>query len=234
MQRTPEPELMDSDAQAAAYAHADFEQPHNMYIQLFREAFPGEAVTGRVLDLGCGPADITIRFAGAFPECVIDAVDGAEQMLKYGRDAVAAAGLTRRIQLIHGYLPGTTLPHTAYDAVISNSLLHHLRDALVLWQTVKTHAGPSAPIFIMDLMRPDSIDDARALMEEYAAGEPDVLRQDFFNSLLAAYTVDEVRQQLERTGLDALDVRAASDRHLIVAGRLGPAGVAGSGLRVSS
>ena len=219
MQRTPEPELMDTGEQAAAYAHADFEQPHNMYIQLFRKAFPGEAVTGHVLDLGCGPADITIRFARAFPGCTIDAVDGAEQMLKYGHVAIDEAGLARRIHLIHAYLPGATLPHTAYDAVISNSLLHHLRDPLALWHAVRDHAKVGAPVFIMDLMRPDSVARAGELMEQYAAGEPDILRQDFFNSLLAAYTVDEVRQQLAQTGLNHLDVQAVSDRHLVVAGR---------------
>lgn len=234
MKRTPEPELMDTDAQAAAYAHADFEQPHNMYIQLFRETFSGKAVTGHVLDLGCGPADITIRFARAFPDCTMDAVDGAGQMLKYGRIAVAAAGLAQRIRLIHGHLPGAALPHTAYDAVISNSLLHHLRDPLVLWHAVRAHAKTGAPVFIMDLMRPNSVDRARSLMEEYAGGEPDVLKQDFFNSLLAAYSVEEVRQQLAQTGLDHLNVQAVSDRHLIVSGRLGPAGVSSSGLRVPS
>jgi ubiquinone/menaquinone biosynthesis C-methylase UbiE len=234
MQRIPEPELMDTDAQAAAYAHADFEQPHNMFIQLFREAFPGVAPAGHVLDLGCGPADISIRFVRAFPGCTIDAVDGAAQMLKYGRIAVDEAGLGQRIRLIQAYLPSVTLPRTTYDVVISNSLLHHLREPMVLWNTVEHFAGAGAPVFIMDLMRPDRVDRARELVEEYASGEPDVLRQDFFNSLLAAYTVDEVRQQLEHTGLDHLDVQAASDRHLIISGRLEPVGVSGSGLRVSS
>ncbi len=219
MKRIPEPELMDSDEQAAAYAHADFEQPHSMYILKFREAFPDEDPTGYVLDLGCGPADITIRFAKAFPGCAVHGVDGAAQMLKYGRIAVEAAGLGQRIQLIHGYLPGAALPRKAYDALISNSLLHHLRDAMVLWQTVRATAKVGAPLFIMDLMRPDSVDRARELMEAYADGEPEVLKQDFFNSLLAAYTVDEVRRQLAQAGLDHLDVRAASDRHLIVSGR---------------
>ena len=223
MQRIPEPELMDSDAQADAYAHADFEQPHNMYIQRFKDAFPGEDMAGCVVDLGCGPADISIRFAKAFPRCTIDAMDGAAQMLKYGHRAIDAAGLGQRIRLIHGYLPGTALPREAYDIVISNSLLHHLRDPMVLWHTVTTTARTGAPLFIMDLMRPGSVDRANWLMEEYAGGEPEVLKQDFFNSLLAAYTVDEVRQQLAQAGLVHLDVRAVSDRHLIVSGRARPA-----------
>ena len=36
------------------------------------------------MDLGCGAADISIRFAKAFPNYQIDALDGAEAMLAEG------------------------------------------------------------------------------------------------------------------------------------------------------
>jgi len=219
MQRTPEPELMDSEEQARAYARADFDQPHDMFVALFQARFDEPGMAGHVLDLGCGPADITIRFARAYPACRLHGVDAGPRMLAYGREAVTAAGLGPRIQLIHGHLPGAALPRRLYDAVISNSLLHHLHDPLTLWQAVKNHACPGAPVFIMDLMRPFSREQADALMARYAGGEPPVLREDFFNSLLAAYTVDEVRDQLTAAGLGHLSVEAVSDRHLIVAGR---------------
>lgn len=219
MERVPEPELMDSDEQARAYATADFEQPHNMFVQRFTAAFPGERVTGRVLDLGCGPADITIRFARAYPECVVDGIDGAEAMLRYGRAAVSGAGLAARIRLIQARLPGGRPPHDDYCAVISNSLLHHLDDPLVLWHAVAAHAARGAPVFIMDLLRPPSRERAERLKQKYAAGEPEVLQQDFFNSLLAAYTADEVREQLGVAGLGQLQVEVISDRHLTVSGR---------------
>lgn len=222
MERIPEPELMDEDEQARAYALADFAEPHNRFVELFREAFPNEMIRGRVLDLGCGPADITLRFARAFPPCSIDGVDGAERMLHYGRSAVAQAGLESRVRLIHGYLPGAALPCKHYDAIISNSLLHHLHDSMVLWDAVKAYTRPGAPVFIMDLMRPESRAQAQALVDQYAANEPEVLRHDFFNSLLAAYRTDELAGQLACAGLSHFTVRAASDRHLTISGRLQP------------
>jgi len=72
MQRITEPELMNDEAQARAYAQANFDEPHDMFIQEFKAAFPGTDVSGHILDLGCGPADISIRFAQSFPDCVID------------------------------------------------------------------------------------------------------------------------------------------------------------------
>jgi hypothetical protein len=52
---------------------------------------------------------------------------------------------------------------------------------------------PGAPVLVMDLMRPASPAAAEALVEQYAAGEPEVLRRDFYNSLLAAFEPGEVR-----------------------------------------
>lgn len=221
MKRVPEPELMDDDAQARAYAEAGFEEPHRQFVELFRAQWPVLSLQGRVLDLGCGPADITLRFARAWPGTVIDGIDGAEAMLGYGRERIRRHGLEGRIRLWRARLPDDPLPGHGYDAVISNSLLHHLRDPAVLWEAVKAAARPGAPVFVMDLMRPGSEAQARALVEEHAAGEPEVLRRDFYHSLLAAYRVGEVRDQLAAAGLAGLSVRAVSDRHLVVAGVVG-------------
>jgi len=220
MKRVPEPELMDDAAQAAAYAAADFEKPHARFIELFRAAFPNHDITGEVLDLGCGPADISLRFARAYPRCIVHGLDGAEAMLAEGRARLAREDMTRRVKLSHGYLPGADLPAAAYAAVISNSLLHHMRDPAALWSAAKHAAQPGAPLFIMDLRRPAGRKQAAAVVNEYAAGEPAVLRHDFFRSLLAAYRADEVMAQLGAAGLGGLRVEEVSDRHLLVYGRL--------------
>ena len=219
MKRIFEPDLMEGEEQALAYARADFAEPHNRFVELFREHFPswqGE----RALDLGCGPADITIRFARAFPHCKMTGIDGSLAMLRHGEEAVQSAGLAQRIELLHSYLPDESLPVRKYDAIISNSLLHHLKAPLVLWDTVAMQGGPGMPVFVMDLMRPDSREEAERLTELYSANEPDILRNDFFNSLLAAYRPEEVAEQLAVAGLDQFKIRVVSDRHFIVHGRI--------------
>jgi ubiquinone/menaquinone biosynthesis C-methylase UbiE len=219
MDRIPEPELMNDPAQALAYARADFEQPHNQFIEHFRAHFPAWPGTGHVLDLGCGPGDICRRFARAFPNTYIHGIDAAPAMLHIGREDLRAAQLDQRVELIKGYLPGALLPREHYDAVISNSLLHHLHDPQALWQSVLRHAVPDAPVFVMDLRRPASRDEAAALVDTYAAGEPEVLRMDFHNSLLAAYRVEEIATQLREAGIDWLHLQAFGDRHIIAYGR---------------
>jgi len=220
MQRIPEPELMDEPEQARAYARADFAEPHQAFVERFHRYFPGHRPR-QVLDLGCGAADITIRFARAYPESRPTGVDGAAAMLVFAREAIAQAGLGDRIQLQQARLPETALPRRAFDTVISNSLLHHLHDPQTLWRAVTQYAAPGAAVFIMDLRRPDSRERAGALVDEYAGTEPEILRRDFFNSLLAALRPEEIMEQLAQAGLAPFRAEAVGDRHVIVHGNMG-------------
>jgi ubiquinone/menaquinone biosynthesis C-methylase UbiE len=215
--RIPEPELMDDPEQARAYAEADFSEPHQAFIEHFRRIFPAHSPR-QVIDLGCGPADISIRFSRTCPDAVILGVDGAMAMLDHGNSALAHHGVSGRIELQCRYLPDPELPAGQFDTVISNSLLHHLDDPAVLWQTVRHVAKPGAAVMIMDLMRPASMREAQNLAHRYAADAPPVLQHDFYHSLLAAYRPGEVRQQLDGAGLSHLRVEAVSDRHVLIWG----------------
>ena len=210
---------MEDEAQAIAYARADFDEPHSKFIQLYKQAF-GDDLAGEVVDLGCGTADITVRFARAFPRCRIDGIDGSFNMLQHGHELITSNGLDKQINLIHDYLPDAVSALHHYDAVISNSLLHHLQDPQVLWDTIADCVKSRSPVFVMDLLRPETEQQARQLVTTNAANEPEILQRDFYNSLLAAYTCDEVKQQLARAGLGHLSIDIVSDRHFVVSGYL--------------
>ena len=212
MERVPEPELMADPAQARAYAEADFAEPHDAFVARFAQRYP-EFRAGRVLDMGCGTADVTIRFARAYPDARVEGIDAARAMLDCARAAVAAAQLTHRIELIESRVDPQRVPHAAYDAVICNSLLHHLAEPALLWQTAVAAARPGVPVMVMDLARPRTRGAACALVKQHAEGAPELMRRDFLNSLLAAYTADEVRHQLRAAGLDDFALDVVSDRH---------------------
>lgn len=219
--RVPEPEeLMDESAQARAYADADFSAANALFIDLLEQQLRGE-LSGRLLDLGCGPADIPRQLCQRHPSLQIDALDGAQAMLDLALQALDTDPQTAaRIRLLREYLPCEQLPRKAYRTVVSNSLLHHLADPAVMWNTIAHSAQAGAQILVMDLLRPASELAVEALVESYAIDEPDVLRTDFRNSLFAAYTTTEVAQQLAAAGLQSLKVQVVSDRHLAVTGRL--------------
>lgn len=218
MKRVPEKEVMDDPEGAVAYARADFSGVNQAFVGAFLAAHPA-AARGTVVDLGCGPADIPVRLAQAAPGCRVTAVDASEPMLTLARAAVAKAGLGGRVALVSGYLPGLPLPPASFDAVVSNSLLHQLPDPLAFWGEVKRLARPGGAVFVVDLFRPASEAEARRIVEAAAADADPVLKEDFYNSLLAAFSLEEVAVQLADAGLP-LAPKQTSERHLTVSGVL--------------
>ncbi|MCX8043373.1 MAG: class I SAM-dependent methyltransferase [Desulfobacterota bacterium] len=219
MQRIPEEELMTESAQARAYAAADFDEPHSAFIKLFQEVFGDRLPGSTVIDLGCGPGDITFRFARAYPQCIVHGVDGSDAMLAEARRLLARTpDLAGRVLFIKGMLPDIVPPLPQYDVVISNSLLHHLSDPQVLWKTITCCASPGAAVFVVDLKRPESPAEAQRLTERYCSKEPEILQRDFYNSLCAAFEPSEIRDQLQTAGLNSFIVREISDRHVMIAG----------------
>jgi len=216
MDRVLEPELMDDPEQARVYAETDFSAENQGFVDRFHEYFP-DFSEGRVLDLGCGPADIPIRFARRYPACHVVAVDASAPMIQLGELAVRRAGLGDRVTLRCERFEATARANV-FDAALSNSLLHHLPNPLQFWHKLRRLVRSGAPVLVMDLLRPESPEEAHAIVDRYAAGAPDILRRDFYNSLLAAFTEDEVTTQLARMNLTRLLIDVIDDRHWVVGG----------------
>lgn len=217
MERILEAELMDDEEQARAYAQADFATSNQWFVDQLVADFGAEL--GRVVDLGCGSGDVLLRLAAARPAARITAVDGSAAMVALAGAAVAAAGLAGQIRLVQGYIPGALAGPERYDAVLSKDFLHHLPDPLVLWREVRRLGRPGAAVCIMDLIRPAGQAEARAIVERVAGGEAPILKEDFFNSLCAAFRPAEVEDQLRSCGL-GLAVRQVSERHMLITGWL--------------
>ena len=217
MDRVREAELMDDEAQSIAYANADFSTSNQMFVDGLLRDFPAHLRT--VVDLGCGPADVDIRLARAAPAIGITAVDGSQPMIALAGRAVRDAGLEDRIALLHGVVPGLPLFAHAFDAVLSKDLLHHLPDSSVLWSEISRLGRSGGAVYVMDLVRPATSEAAHRIVDAVAGTEALILRQDFFNSLCAAFTVEEVGGQLRAAGLD-LQVAQVSDRHMLIQGLL--------------
>ncbi len=220
MLRTLERELMLAADQALAYAEADFSETDDRFVQRFRQLF-GPDFAGEIVDLGCGPGNIGLRMAQAFPGCAVTGVDGSLAMLDIARKRAATLrDAAFRVRFVEAVLPTAVLPMHSADAVVSNSLLHHLHEPSVLWLTLRQVAVRRAPVLVVDLRRPETEAEAQRIVDAYALNEPEVLRKDFYHSLLAAFEVDEVKSQLQRVGLHELSVQPVGDRHLEVFGRM--------------
>lgn len=239
MHRTPEPELMNDPHQVEAYADADFSGSDAAFLQRFERLcaeHQWEPKTAELLvDLGCGPGNISERLAWAFPAAQVMGIDAAEAMLAVARrrqravanpsprvlyaqatlESLATDGLVRAQQPA-----GSRAVRGLAVAVLSNSLLHHLHHPQQLWDAIRRIAAPGALVLHRDLRRPETPQAALILREKHLSAAPEVLRRDYLASLHAAFSLDEVRQQLEAAGLEGLQVVSVEDRYLDVVGRL--------------
>ena len=217
MQRTLESEVMDKEENVLAYASADFSSVNQRFVD---DLIKNYSHIKNVLDLGCGPADIPIRLAQALSKVHITAIDASKKMIDSAKQSITKARLNNKIMLLQSSLPGLPFKPKTFDAIISNSILHHLPDPNILWEEVKHLGKGKSVVFIMDLLRPDSPAKAREIVEQYSANEPLILKEDFYNSLLAAFTLDEIKEQLQKADLTNLNAEIISDRHWLVSGVL--------------
>jgi len=232
MQRSVEPELMDDPLQVQAYAQADFRATDqalvDRLVELFGESL-GDGPGPRLVDLGCGPGNISFRLAERFPQTSVLGLDGAAAMLEVAQQELAqrvlgCPGLADRLRFAQVLLGPETLPYGGFTAVVSNSLLHHLHDPQALWRHLRPLAAPGAAIYIKDLRRPATPEAALALQQLHLTSAPAVLQRDYLASLHAAFEPTEVEAQLRVAGLPVgehgLRVAALDDRYLEVWGRL--------------
>jgi trans-aconitate 2-methyltransferase len=220
MRRTPEPELMTGEQQALVYAVADFSASDQALVERLFELFP--AGLGNVLlDLGCGPGNISFLLARHFTAAQVVGVDGSAAMLRLAKQALAAeTALYQRLRFEQCCLPDPGLSG-GYSAVVSNSLLHHLHDPQVLWHALPRLGVSGACVYVKDLRRPASARAAIQIQRRYQGDAPAVLQHDYLASLHAAFTPIEVAQQLEQAGLAGqLQVEPLDDRYLEVWGQL--------------
>jgi ubiquinone/menaquinone biosynthesis C-methylase UbiE len=217
MDRILEPEIMDGEAEAAAYARADFSDSNQAYVVDVVASFPDHLTN--VVDLGCGPGDIAIRLARAAANARITGVDGSAAMLAIAHAALRSAGFQSRVSFLEGRIPEVALPAASFDLVLCKDMLHHLPDPQALWSEVRRLGRPGAAVCVMDLCRPATAAAAHAIVERVSGDEHPLLKTDFYNSLCAAFTVQEVRAQLAAARL-SLVVSQLTERHMGIKGRL--------------
>ena len=219
MERVPEPELMDDVEQVVAYAEADFAAGHASLFQEALDRLPPTLHIRRILDLGCGPGDFSRRLARAFPNAEVIGVDGAPTMLERAASEPDSKGLN--IKWVEALLDSFE-DAKGFDLIFSNSLLHHLHEPEQLWAALKSLGREDGWIHISDLRRPPSRSEAKEMVETYSGDEPEVLKKDFYHSLCAAFTPEEISGQCSAAGLQELHVEAFGDRHVLIYGRLDP------------
>src|SRR5262249_43207112 len=149
-------------AEARDYDSMDHAEVNRRFVEDFLAAISkaqGKWQTAevlKVLDLGTGTAQIPIELCRRSDRVVGVALDAARDMLELAAVSVAAAGLVRRIQLQLGDAKALPFEDNEFDAVISNSIVHHLPEPIAALREGARVIRGGGLLFFRDLLRPAS------------------------------------------------------------------------------
>jgi ubiquinone/menaquinone biosynthesis C-methylase UbiE len=223
--RTLETEVMDTEQEARDYDAMDHGEVNARFVDDLLAAAAG-APLRRVLDVGTGTALIPVELCRRDPHVEVDAVDLADHMLALAERNVARAGFAARIHVARADAKGTGRQDGAFDAVMSNSIVHHIPEPRTALGEMARLVGSGGLLFVRDLERPATAARVAELVASYAPvpdGPEEVRamherqRDLFAASLHAALTLDEVRAVVAPLGIPASAVRTTSDRHWTLA-----------------
>lgn len=192
MQRYLEPELMDNLEQALAFHKANRDYGIKGFLDLYKKYV--NIQDGKIVDLGCGTGAYLLALENQYPNLIITGFDGSEPMIQIARGLVEFHSSSVRVR----HRQFKDIDATA-DCVISTNTLHHLHDPTVFWDCVKR---VGRRVFVMDLVRPKSTTMARSIVDTLAADESDEFKFDYYNSLLAAFSPEELAEQIKDTKLN--------------------------------
>lgn len=207
---------MDTREEAADYDAMDHSVVNERFVDdLLAAREPAESIeeSWEVVDLGCGTAQLPIALCERCGAARVLAADLSIEMLEIARYNIEAAGLIEQIQLAHLDAKQSELDDDAFDAVISNSIIHHIPDPIVVLREAVRVAKPGGLLFFRDLMRPHDKGALESLVAQYAGDESEHARQMFGDSLHAALSLEEIQEMAEKLGFAADTAVATSDRH---------------------
>ncbi len=221
LSRILEVEVMDTAAEAADYNAMDHSAVNALFAQDLlaalasggREPPDTKEAMLQILDLGTGTALIPIELCRRTDHCQVLAVDLAAHMLELARKNVADADLANRIKLEK--IDAKALPFTDghFDAVISNSIIHHIPEPMHSLHEAVRVTKPGGVLFFRDLLRPADEETLSHLVQTYAGSENAHSQQMFDDSLHAALSLNEICGLVIELGFPADSVQPTSDRH---------------------
>jgi tRNA (cmo5U34)-methyltransferase len=151
---------------AADTASAYFGSMAEEYDSLIRRAVPRYAEmtdrlidhlpvsASRVLELGCGTGNLSLRLAARFPDAAITFVDASPEMVELTRARVAAAHpeAAGRGRFVVSRFEALPIRVDAYDLVTSAISLHHVVDKGGLFEAIRWMLAPGGTFRFADQM----------------------------------------------------------------------------------
>jgi ubiquinone/menaquinone biosynthesis C-methylase UbiE len=210
MERVLEPEVMDTAEEADGYDAMDHAEPNAAFVARLVELGAG----GRMLDIGTGPGHIPLLVCEAIEDAHVVGVDLSKHMLGHAERHRGASRFASRLEYRLADAKGLEFEDASFDAVFSNTILHHIPDPEPFLAEARRVLRPGGALLIRDLYRPPTPERARELVRLHAGDATPYQQELFHASLAAALTAEELREVADRAGLAGAEIVVDTDRHV--------------------
>ena len=202
---------MDDAHEVEEYRAMDHQEVNEQVVNDLVAAGP---VGPRVMDLGCGTAEIPVLLCQRLEDVEVVGVDASVAMLEAARIEIELGGMLGRVHLEHADCKELTgFQSGMANTVVSNTVLHHLADPGEMLAQAIRMLEPGGRLFIRDLVRPADADAVEQLVSKHAGSASEFAQQLLRQSLHAALTINETVEILTALGVENASPTLTSDRH---------------------
>jgi len=231
MERIPEPELMNKKEQVISYDEADFSEGEvNLINQINHYLLKKNICLGEkdlIVDLGCGPGNISEKLAIKWPNTEVFGIDGSKEMILRAEFNKKISTNQKKLKNLH-YIysdirdikSNNFLFKRKISLLVSNSLIHHITNLEHFFNTIRNLSSNSTVNFHKDLKRPLDEKSLQELKAQCSTKHNEILTNDYYASLRASYTFKELKNFILENDLSSLDVFEDGDKYLIVYGNV--------------
>jgi len=182
-----------------------------------RQTSPGNCI--RVVDIGTGTARIPIDLCSRRDDIRLTAVDRAARALRSAQRKIANAGLSHAVQVIRADAHSLPFADGEFDALISNSLLHHVANRLGVLNEFRRVLRLGGLLFLRDTLKGPDADRIDQILR--ISRRTSERRQAAFETPSPVMlTLDETRDLAAAAGIPRECVRQSGQRHWVLAFRV--------------
>jgi len=107
---------------------------------------------GRILELGCGTGNLSLRLAATFPDAKLTLVDGAAEMVELTRSRLHAEhpAAARRASFLVSRFEDLEFEPRSFDLATSCISLHHVQDKASLYRSLFEAIAPGGTFRFAD------------------------------------------------------------------------------------
>ena len=231
MERTVEPELMEKKDQVDSYAIADFSEGENNLIKQISYYLSKNNINlgekDLIVDLGCGPGNISEKLSIKWPEAMVVGIDGSKEMIlkaEFNKKTSSNRSKLKNLSYICTDIkklePSKISLEKNITLLVSNSLIHHITYLDDFFNCVKRLSTNITINFHKDLKRPIDEKSALELKAKCSSKYNDILTNDYYASLKASYTFIELKNFILNNKLTSLEVFEEGDQYLVIYGKV--------------